>query len=107
VPRRRHAHRRHDEPDRVRAPRPPATLEGDRSPRARDAAAAAFERWEEILTTAFTRHVAADDRARSLATTSIAAIEGEVVLARATRSVEPLERVAAELERLIETAAAG
>ncbi len=81
-----------------------ATLEGDRSPRARDAAAAAFERWEQLLATAFARHVRDPDRARSLATTSIAAIEGAVVLARATRSVQPLERVAAELERLIETA---
>jgi hypothetical protein len=63
-----------------------ATLEGDRSPQARSAAAAAFERWEAVLTTAFARHVPSLARAR------------------ATRSVEPLERVAAELEQLIEAA---
>ncbi len=81
-----------------------ATLEGDRSPRARDAAAAAFASWEDILTRAFARHIGPEARARSLATISIAAIEGAVVLARATRSVGPLERVAVELEWLIEAA---
>lgn len=81
-----------------------ATLEGDRSPAARDAAAAAFARWEDLLIVAFEDHGVAAERARSLATTAIAAIEGAIVLARARRTTEPLERVAGELEELISSA---
>jgi AcrR family transcriptional regulator len=68
---------------------------------ARDAAGAAFERWEEILAEAFAAHGLAPERSRSLATLALAAIEGAVILARAQRSTEPLERVAGELERLV------
>jgi AcrR family transcriptional regulator len=77
-----------------------AALEGDRSPGARDAAGAAFERWAQLCAEAFEGHGLAPERARSLATLAIAAIEGGVVLARAQRSIEPLERVADELEAL-------
>ncbi len=84
-----------------------ATLEGDRSPAARDAAAAAFERWEELLIEAFERHGIAAARAASLATLAIAAIEGAIVVARAQRSSTPLERVTGELEQLTATALAG
>jgi TetR/AcrR family transcriptional regulator, lmrAB and yxaGH operons repressor len=83
-----------------------ATLEGDRSPAARDAAGAAFERWEELLAAAFARRGLAPERARSLATLAIAAIEGAIVLARAERSNEPLERVADELGALVAGAVA-
>src|SRR5829696_2331211 len=77
-----------------------ATLEGDRSPAARDQAAAAFARWEELYAAALRRHGVEEQRARSLATLSVAAIEGAVVLARAQRSADPLRRVADELEQL-------
>ena len=77
-----------------------ATLEGDRSPAARERAAAAFARWEALYAEALERHGVTTERARSLATLSVAAIEGAVVLARAQRSTEPLRRVAAELEAL-------
>ena len=77
-----------------------AALEGDRSPGARDAAAAAFERWQELIAEAFEDQGLSGERARSLATLAIAAIEGGVVLARAQRSIEPLEQVADELEAL-------
>jgi TetR/AcrR family transcriptional repressor of lmrAB and yxaGH operons len=77
-----------------------ATLEGDRSPAARDQAAAAFARWEELYAGALERRGVGADRARSLATLAVAAIEGAVVLARARRSPEPLRRVARELEDL-------
>jgi AcrR family transcriptional regulator len=83
-----------------------AALEGDRTPAARDAAATAFERWEGLLAGGFERHGVEPDRARALATLSIASIEGAVVLARAQRSPEPLERVAGELERLATAAIA-
>jgi AcrR family transcriptional regulator len=81
-----------------------ATLEGDRSAAARDAAGAAFERWEELLADAFAQRGVTAERARSLATLAIAAIEGGIVLARAQRSNAPLERVAGELESLVAAA---
>ena len=78
-----------------------ASLEGDRAPGIRDAAAGAFERWEDLLTDALGRHVGDPEGAREIATLVIAAVEGAVVLARAQRSAEPLERVASQLERLV------
>jgi TetR/AcrR family transcriptional repressor of lmrAB and yxaGH operons len=78
-----------------------ASLEGDRSPAARDAAGAAFARWQELLADALERRGLQRERAASVATLAIAAIEGGIVLARAQRSAEPLERVADELETLI------
>jgi AcrR family transcriptional regulator len=84
-----------------------ATLEGDRSPGARDAAAAAFARWEALLAGAFVRRGVAPARAGSLATLAVAAIEGGIVLARAQRSAAPLERVADELEALAAEAIRG
>ena len=78
-----------------------ASLEGDRSPAARDAAAAAFENWEQLVAAALEPHVESAQLARSLATLVIASIEGAIVLARAARSTGPLERVAAELEQVL------
>ena len=78
-----------------------ATLEGERSPGARDAAGAAFAGWEKLLADAFAGRGVPRKRARSLATLSIAAIEGAIVLARAQRSTAPLERVGGELEELV------
>jgi TetR/AcrR family transcriptional regulator, lmrAB and yxaGH operons repressor len=78
-----------------------ASLEGERLPAARDAAATAFTHWEELLSAAFEPHVGSAARAQALATLVIASIEGAIVLARATQSSGPLERVAGELERLL------
>jgi TetR/AcrR family transcriptional repressor of lmrAB and yxaGH operons len=78
-----------------------ATLEGERASQARDAAGLAFSRWEDLLATAIEEHGPSRERARSLATLTIAAIEGAIVLARAQRSSAPLERVTDELERLV------
>ena len=78
-----------------------ATLEAEHSPGAREAAATAFARWEDLLADGFERHLPSRERARSLATLVLAALEGAVVLARAERSTAPLERVAGELERQI------
>lgn len=77
-----------------------ATLEGERSPAARDAAGAAFARLEDLLAKGFREQGVSEHRARSVATLSIAAIEGAIVLARAHRSSAPLERVVEELEAL-------
>jgi AcrR family transcriptional regulator len=83
-----------------------ATLEGDRSPAARDAAGAGFRRWEQVLVGVLVQRGATRDRARSVATLTVAAIEGAIVLARAQRSIAPLERVAGELEALVTSAVA-
>jgi AcrR family transcriptional regulator len=80
-----------------------AAIEGDKSPGARDAAAAAFARWEELVAGAVKRRGVPADRARSVAALVIGAIEGAIVISRAQRSTEPLERVAAEIEQLVAT----
>lgn len=77
-----------------------ATLEGDRTPTARDAAGDAFERWQTLVADAFQARGVTRDRAISLAALTIASIEGAVILARAQQSTAPLDGVAAELELL-------
>ncbi len=77
-----------------------ASLEGEKIPGARQAAADAFKSWEGQIADALTPHGIPPTRARALATLMIASIEGAVVLARAERSTAPLKRVATELERL-------
>lgn len=81
-----------------------AALEGDRSPGARAAAAAAFREWRRLLADAFAGAGLPAAEADSLATLFIAAIEGAIVLARAQRSIEPLTKVAAELRTFAESA---
>ena len=85
-----------------------AALEGNGDD-VRGAAAEAFAGWERLIADALVRRLgdAGRARAQSLATLVIASIEGAVVLARAQRSVEPLQRVAAELERALLEAFAG
>jgi AcrR family transcriptional regulator len=78
-----------------------ASLEGERIPGAREAAAAAFEEWEKLLAEALSPHVGDAKQAHALATLVIASIEGAVVVSRAVRSTGPLERVAGELEQLL------
>jgi TetR/AcrR family transcriptional regulator, lmrAB and yxaGH operons repressor len=81
-----------------------ATLEGDRSPAARDAARVAFERWQYLLADILQRAGIPEERARSLSSIAISAIEGAVILARAQRSNAPLERVVDELRTLFHDA---
>jgi AcrR family transcriptional regulator len=76
-----------------------ASLEGDAG--ARDAAAAAFASWVELLAGGLEAHVDSAERAGSLATLVVASIEGAVVMARAQRSSKPLQQVTAELEQLL------
>jgi AcrR family transcriptional regulator len=81
-----------------------ATLEGDRSPAARDAARAAFERWQDLCADILRRAGVTEQRARSLASIAISAVEGAVILARAQRSNAPLDGVTAELHTLFQDA---
>jgi AcrR family transcriptional regulator len=77
------------------------TVDPRPSPAARDAAGAAFVRWEDQVAGALRERGVRRGRARSLATLAVASIEGAVVLARAQRSTKPLERVGGELEALL------
>ena len=77
-----------------------AALEGERLPEARAAAGEAIASWEELLAGGFEANDVAPGRARALATLSVAAIEGAIVVARAQRSIEPIKRVGTELERI-------
>jgi TetR/AcrR family transcriptional regulator, lmrAB and yxaGH operons repressor len=83
-----------------------AALEGPRTPGASAAAAEAIRSWESLLAEAFERNGVAPGRARSIATTVVAGIEGAIVMARAEGSSEPLERVSAELASLARAALA-
>jgi AcrR family transcriptional regulator len=78
-----------------------AALEGERTPGVREAAGAAFERWESQLASGLRSAGVPAARAGPLATLAVAGIEGAVVLARAQRSMAPLEHVTTELERTL------
>jgi TetR/AcrR family transcriptional regulator, lmrAB and yxaGH operons repressor len=84
-----------------------ATLEGDRVPGARDAAGTAFRRWETLFSDAISARGVPPDRASALATLVFAGIEGGVILARAQRSMAPLERVLGELRSVVAAALDG
>jgi AcrR family transcriptional regulator len=64
-------------------------------------AGAILGRWCTALTRAFVNDGFDDDDAASLAVMSIAALEGAVVLARSTRSTDPLRQVGDQLEFLV------
>ena len=81
-----------------------ATLEGERTPAARAAAAEAFQRWSSVFADSLRQRGLGDERSQALGTMVFAGIEGGVIMARAQRSMEPLTRVLAEL-RIIVTAA--
>ncbi|MFI1727833.1 TetR/AcrR family transcriptional regulator [Streptomyces acidicola] len=76
---------------------PPA----DEIPPALAAAAEAFEDWEQLLTEALREHGAAPERAAGLAALVVASVEGAIAMCRAKRSMQPLDRVAQQLEALI------
>jgi TetR/AcrR family transcriptional repressor of lmrAB and yxaGH operons len=60
-----------------------------------------FSRWRDSSTQAYIREGFDPAEASALADTAIAAMEGAVVLCRSTRSLEPLDDVANQLEFLI------
>jgi AcrR family transcriptional regulator len=81
-----------------------STLDGENSPEARDAAADVFAGWEKQLADALRRHGVEDRKAAGLATMTWAGIEGAVIIARAQRSMDPLDRVLDQLRDLLASA---
>lgn len=76
---------------------PPA----DELPPALLAAAEAFEDWERLLAEALREHGVAHDEAAGLAALVVASVEGATAMCRAKRSVQPLDQVAQQLEKVI------
>jgi AcrR family transcriptional regulator len=64
-----------------------------------DAAAAVFTSWTEQLSESLREHGITD--AGPLATLIVASVEGTVAMCRAKRTIQPLDDVAAQLERLL------
>lgn len=75
----------------------------DEEPQLTTVAGSIFQHWRDALTRAFVADGFEESEAASLAITSIASLEGAVVLCRSTRSVGPLKDVAAQLEFLIKS----
>lgn len=83
------------------------TLEmGGASEGLRDACASAFTSWIDPISDMLTREGFRRADATNLATVIIASIEGAVIMARASRSTQPLDAAAAVLTRLVEPSTA-
>lgn len=78
-----------------------AALEGERTPRARDLAGEGFRRWEQLIADALRREGFKPGQASQMATLVVSSMEGAVVVSRAQRTTEPLERVMDQIARLI------
>jgi len=61
-----------------------------------------FTSWVDLLADQLTSAGLTGDRARGVATATLAAMEGALILCRAQRSVLPLETVARQLRKLVE-----
>jgi TetR/AcrR family transcriptional repressor of lmrAB and yxaGH operons len=70
----------------------------------REACAAAYASWRELLVEFLVRQGVSAERAPGLATTVLAAVEGALLLARTQRDVAPLRQVGADVRVLIEGA---
>ncbi len=70
-------------------------------------AAAAFARWNNLIVARLVADGVSRKKATDLATLVIAALEGALVLARATRDVAPLDSVHRRLRTLIKTETEG
>lgn len=62
-----------------------------------------FRKWIGLLTKQLTATGVSPPTARSWATTTLASVEGALILCRAERSVAPLDTVAAQLRQLVST----
>jgi TetR/AcrR family transcriptional repressor of lmrAB and yxaGH operons len=66
---------------------------------------AAYDTWLGALVDGLTSYGVAPDRARGLAELMLASLEGSMVLCRVYHCVEPLERIAREVQGLLATGA--
>jgi TetR/AcrR family transcriptional repressor of lmrAB and yxaGH operons len=83
-----------------------ATVSSDAVRAAKEAAAEAFRSWQRPIADALVAEGLAAGRAEALATMFVGAFEGAVILARAERSVRPVEQVRSELRAAIAAAVA-
>lgn len=79
----------------------PASNEGST---ALAAAAEVFGNWESLLADSLAEKMRNRREAESLSTLIIASIEGAIVMCRAKRSIEPLDRVGKQLDALLRSA---
>lgn len=77
----------------------------DDAPQLTAAAAAAFARWEDTLSTGMANAGVPDDRAARLATLVVAAVEGATIMCRARGDTRPLDDVVTELKAMVLAAA--
>jgi len=73
----------------------------DEAPDAADVAAEVFAEWARLLSGRLTNDGINRAAAQSLSTTIVAAVEGAVILSRASRSTKPLKQVSGHLNELI------
>lgn len=78
-----------------------AALAGTEVPAAPGIAAEAFAQWEALMADQLVREGLDDDTAATLATMTVASVEGAVVMSIAARSVTPMDRVALHLQQLL------
>jgi AcrR family transcriptional regulator len=71
-------------------------------PPALEAAAQVFIEWENLLAASLRDHGASPTDAEEVATLVVAAVEGTVAMCRAKHCTDPLDRTAAQLQRLIQ-----
>ena len=67
-----------------------------------DRAAAAFKRWTELIAQRLIADGVSSERAEELAMLTTTAIEGAIVVARASRDVKPLDSVHGQLRTLLQ-----
>jgi hypothetical protein len=75
------------------------------APRLAAAGAEAFGRWTAALAAAYRRAGVPAARARRLATLTVAAVEGAVLIARVERATRALDDAGRELEAVVDEAA--
>jgi hypothetical protein len=68
-----------------------------------DAASSIFGRWLELMSGRLADAGIEPRRARQLAATAVAAMEGALILAEARRDIEPFDTVTAEVRGLIQS----
>jgi AcrR family transcriptional regulator len=79
-------------------------IEPHDSPEVSEAVAGAFSRWEDVFAGLLRNAGVGRARAARLATMTVAAVEGAIVLCRARRDTMPLDDVGRELEAAIRSA---